>query len=128
MAMLFETLKTLKTQSHAERMVTGLRLLFPGSPIWDEADYVSYIEGQAEFDLAVFRYAMTMGALYKQPDLIVKIDCPILLLTARSMMPGANTQPGSQHLRITGERDSISALQIVDMPSHSINLVSLLRC
>jgi N-formylmaleamate deformylase len=90
---IIEALKALKTQTHQERMLTGLRLLMPGAPAMDEIDYVSFIDAQAEFDLATFRYA-SMSPLFESPDVIAKIGCPILLLTARMMMPGANTEAG----------------------------------
>jgi pimeloyl-ACP methyl ester carboxylesterase len=91
---IIEALKALKTQSHQERMVTGLRLLVPGSPAMDEVDYVSFVDAQAEFDLATFRHTNSMTPLVESPDVIAKIACPILLLTARMMMPGANTEAG----------------------------------
>lgn len=93
MAPILETIRALRMQPHKERMVSGLRLLLPGTPLWDEADYVSFIEGQAQFDPTIFRYVAAMGYLFEAPDVIAKIACPVLLLTARSMMPGANIEP-----------------------------------
>lgn len=94
MQSLFDTLQALKTQSHAERMASGLRLLPPGTPLWDEADYVTFIEGQTKFDVRFFRDAMRMGYLFEMPDVIAQIACPMLLMTARPMMPGATLEPG----------------------------------
>jgi len=94
MAALIATSQALKTQTHEERMIAGLKLVMPGSPIRDEIDYVSFVDGQAEFDLATFSYAMKMTHLFESPDTIAKIECPLLLITARSMMPGANQQAG----------------------------------
>jgi pimeloyl-ACP methyl ester carboxylesterase len=91
---IIKTIKTLGTQPHAQRMLTGLRLLPPGAPIWAEADYVSFIDAQAQFDLALYRYASSMGYLFEEPNLIAQIACPILLLTARPMMPGADIEAG----------------------------------
>jgi N-formylmaleamate deformylase len=91
---IIEAMQALRAQPHAERMVTGLRLLPPGAPIWDEADDVSFVDAQAQFDLAAYRYTATMGYLFEAPDVIAQIACPILLLTARPMMPGADIEAG----------------------------------
>lgn len=102
---ILETIQTLRQQKHEERMKTGLRLLPPGTPAWEETDYVSFVEGQAQFDLNVFRFAPHMGYLFESPEVIEKISCPLLLMTARPMMPGP--QPGiaafENHWR-SGER------------------------
>jgi len=91
---IIEAMQALRTQPHAERMVTGLRLLPPGTPALDEADYVSFVEAQAQFDLSFFRYAATMGYLFEAPEVIARIASPVLLLTARPMMPGADIAAG----------------------------------
>ena len=90
MAGVFDTLRALAAQPHAERMVTGLSMLPPGGEVdWDEADYVSYVEGQSRFDVDLYRH-LAPGAplLAASPDLIAAIGCPILLLTARPLLPG----------------------------------------
>ena len=96
-------MQALRTQPHTERMLTGLRLLPPGAPIWDEADYVSFVDALAQFNLATYRYAVNMGYLFEEPDVIARISCPMLLLTARPMMPGADIEAGvaafEQHWR-----------------------------
>jgi pimeloyl-ACP methyl ester carboxylesterase len=91
---IIEAMQALRTQPHAERMLTGLRLLPPGSPMLDEADYVSFVEAQAQFDLGFFRYATRMGYLFEDPEQIARIASPVLLLTARPMMPGADIAAG----------------------------------
>ncbi|HEU5100670.1 MAG TPA: alpha/beta hydrolase [Roseiflexaceae bacterium] len=91
---IIEAMQALKTQPHAERMLTGLRLLPPGSPALDEADYVSFVEAMAQFDLGFFRTAMRMGYLFEAPEVIARIASPVLLLTARPMMPGADIAAG----------------------------------
>ncbi|HEY0603502.1 MAG TPA: alpha/beta hydrolase [Herpetosiphonaceae bacterium] len=83
-----EILQSLREQPHAERLQSGRRLLPPGAPVWSEADYVSFIEAQAQFDPAIFRYTSTMDYLFEMPEVIAGINCPLLLLTARQMMPG----------------------------------------
>lgn len=91
---IFETIRALKSLPHAERMAAGLRLLPSGTPPWDEADYVSFVEAQAACDPAVFRHAAKLGCLFEAPDVIARIAAPVLLLTARSMMPGAGVEAG----------------------------------
>jgi len=91
---ILETLTALRTQGPAERLLTGLRLLPPGAPVWAEPDYVSFVEAQAQFDPAVYRFAAGMGYLFEEPEVIARIACPVLLLTARPMPPGADPGPG----------------------------------
>jgi pimeloyl-ACP methyl ester carboxylesterase len=57
-------------------------------------EYVSFVDGQIGFDPRFFRSAAHMGYLVEAPDLIARIACPVLLLTGRPMMPGANLEPG----------------------------------
>jgi pimeloyl-ACP methyl ester carboxylesterase len=75
-------------------MATGLGLLPPGTPVFEETDYVSFVDALAQFDLAFFRSATAMGYLFEAPELIAQIACPILLLTARPMMPGMDNTAG----------------------------------
>ena len=91
---IIEAMQALRTQPHAQRMLTGLRLLPPGIRALDEADYVSFVEAQTQFDTAFFRYATTMGYLFEAPEVIAEIASPLLLLTARPMMPGADIAAG----------------------------------
>jgi N-formylmaleamate deformylase len=93
MQSLYDTLNALKTLPHAEKMAAGLRLIMPGAPMMDEEDYVAFIEGQAQFDLAFFRDVQAMGYLVEEPAVIAQISAPALLMTARPMMPG-DIQPG----------------------------------
>ena len=88
---ILETLRALREQTHPERLESGLRLLPPGARPWDETDYVSFVEAQAQFDPEVFRYASGLGYLFEEPAVIARIACPILLLTARPMGPGADS-------------------------------------
>ncbi|MBL8153655.1 MAG: alpha/beta hydrolase [Anaerolineae bacterium] len=96
MAPILEAMARLKTLPHPERMQAGLSLLPPGTPPWAEMDYVSFVDGQIGFDPGFFRSAVKMGYLFEAPDLIARIACPVLLLTARPMMPGANLEPGQR--------------------------------
>lgn len=94
MAAIFDTLRALADLRHTERMVAGLRMLPPGDQVeWHEADYVSYVEGQARFDVALYRNLDPDDRpLAASPATIAAIGCPILLLTARQMMPGADIE------------------------------------
>ncbi|MBZ0291266.1 MAG: alpha/beta hydrolase [Anaerolineae bacterium] len=94
MQAIVETMRSLKTLPHAERMLTGLRLLPPGMPAMEEADYVPFIEGQSEFDPSVFGALTRLGYLFEEPETIAQINCPVLLLTAQSMTPGADMSVG----------------------------------
>ncbi len=74
-------------------MVTGLGLLPPGAPAdWDEVDYVGYVDGQAQFDPAVYGSPAGLERLVDAPGAIAAIRCPILLLTA-DPMPGVDVDP-----------------------------------
>ncbi|NWG15487.1 MAG: hypothetical protein HXY41_02525 [Chloroflexi bacterium] len=55
---------------------------------------MSFVETQAAFDPAVFRHAAKLGYLFEAPDVIAQIAAPVLLLTARSMMPGGDITAG----------------------------------
>lgn len=92
MAAIFDTLRSLTAQPHAERMVSGLGMLPPGGEVdWHEADYVTYIEGQSRFDPGLYRHLdAETPLLAASPGVISAIACPILLLTARPMRPGAD--------------------------------------
>ena len=94
MAAIFETMRALRTQSHAERMLNGRMLLPPGTPAWAEADYVSFVEAQAQFDLAMYRSTASMGYLFEAPTVIAQISCPVLLLVAQPMLPGTDVDAG----------------------------------
>lgn len=85
---IIEIMQSLREQPHAERMQSGRRLLPPGAPVWSEADYVSFVEAQARFDPAIYRYTSSMDYLFEMPEVTARISCPLLLLTARPMMPG----------------------------------------
>lgn len=84
---LIEIMRSLREQPHAERMQIGRRLLPPGAPVWSEADYVSFVEAQAQFDPAIYPYTSKMDYLCEMPEVITRINCPLLLLTARPMLP-----------------------------------------
>jgi N-formylmaleamate deformylase len=81
-----DTIHSLESLPHPERMVAGLNLLLPGSALWDEMDYVSFVEEQSRFDVTSYKRSRAMGYVVDSPELIARITCPILLLTAKSMM------------------------------------------
>jgi pimeloyl-ACP methyl ester carboxylesterase len=90
------TMQALRTQTHRERMVTGVRLLPPRTPMWHEADYVAFVDGHARFDVATYRSIANIGYLVEAPDVIGQIKCPVLLLTARPMLLGVTIDAGVQ--------------------------------
>jgi pimeloyl-ACP methyl ester carboxylesterase len=94
MAPIVQAMQALSHQPHAERLQTGLRLLPPGTTPWQEADYVSFVDGLAQFDQGFYRHAARLGYLIEEQTTIARIDCPILLMTARPMMPGADIDAG----------------------------------
>ncbi len=94
MQTIYETLDSLKTLPQAERMVAGLNLMPPGRPIMNEVDYVAFVDGQAQFDRSLYRHMLKLGYLFEETDVIARIACPILLLTARPMLPGVNIDAG----------------------------------
>lgn len=87
MAAMFATLRELPTLPHAERMASARRLLPPGTPDWDPADYVSFVEAMAQFDLEFYRSTAALGYLCTAPEVLAQINCPTLLLTARPFSP-----------------------------------------
>lgn len=103
-APILATLRELRDLPHAERMVAGLRLLPPGLEVdWAEEDYVTFVEGQASFDIGVYAHLdPDAPTLARSPQVVAAITAPILLLTAAPMMPGAgavDATPLSDHWR-----------------------------
>ena len=91
---LYDTLAALPTLPHEEQLQRALALLPPGAPLYEERDYVAFVAGQAQFDPALFGQIAQLGYLFQEPDVIARIACPLLLLTARPLMPGASLEPG----------------------------------
>lgn len=81
---LLDNLQRLRKQSHQERLQTGLHLLPPGAPVWEEADYVSFVEAQAQFDPALYTQVAAMDSELAVVDQIGRVRYPILLLLADS--------------------------------------------
>ena len=69
-------------------------LLPPGAGLWEERDYVSFVEAAGQFDPAFYQAMAAMDYLFEEPDTIRRIGCPVLLLTARPMFPGAAHEAG----------------------------------
>lgn len=90
---IIEAMGALKHLPHKERMVKGLTFLPPMTALYDEVDYVTFVEGQSHFEKGSYRYLTAVPPLFEQPDIIAKIDCPILLLTAKPM-PGMDVSAG----------------------------------
>ena len=83
---IIETIHRLASLPHTERMIAGLNLLPPGTALWDEMDFVSFVEGQSRFDVNSYKRSKAMGYVIESPELIARITCPMLLLTAKPMM------------------------------------------
>jgi N-formylmaleamate deformylase len=94
MQVVLNTMAALKAQTHAERLVTAQRLLPPGTNLaaMHEADYVSLVDGMAQFDMTVFGALSSIQPLFADPKVIARITAPILLLTANGM-PGMTGEP-----------------------------------
>ncbi|MBA3872486.1 MAG: alpha/beta hydrolase [Anaerolineae bacterium] len=80
-------LRSIKSQSHEQRLVTMQALLAPGSAQWDEIDYVTSMEAAAQFDLKTFNARVDYQLA--TVDMIKRITCPMLLMTSRGM-PGTD--------------------------------------
>ena len=94
LASLYDTLAALPRLAHQEQMQRALALLPPGAPPYEERDYVAFVAGQAQFDPTFFGQMAHLGYLFQEPSVIARIACPLLLMTARPMMPGARLEPG----------------------------------
>ena len=94
LAALYDTLTALPNLPHEEQLQRALSLLPPGAPLYEERDYVAFVAGQAQFDPAFFGQIDQLGYLFQEPAVIARIACPLLLLTARPMLPGATLAPG----------------------------------
>lgn len=87
-------MQTLKTQSHAERMVTALELL-PGTSLWAEQDLVPWIEAQVQFDLGTIAHAFADTSLFASwRSLVGAVACPMLLMTGQPQHGSAATPEG----------------------------------
>jgi pimeloyl-ACP methyl ester carboxylesterase len=78
-------LETVRTQAHAERMVSGLSQLPPGMPIPAEEDYVAWIDACACVDLDLVRLGMTLwersgDAAVELEQAQGRITCPTLIM------------------------------------------------
>ena len=89
-------IQALKTQPHQERLLSGRAFLPPGAPLPQETDYVTHIEATALFNLDVLDYSEDMDYRAASPELISKINVPILLLTADPERGGSALPEGVQ--------------------------------
>ena len=94
LAQLFATLAELPNLPHEQKLQRALALLPPGAPLYEEADYVAFVYGQAQFDREFYGQMANLGYLYQEPALIARIACPLLLMTARPPFPGADIDAG----------------------------------
>ncbi len=91
----FAWLRSLKTQTHEERMVSSLRQLPPGVPLPPEDEYVAMVESSARVDLALVELSPSLWSRAKAQFEEVRalqrhITCPVLLMYSGSFpVPGA---------------------------------------
>lgn len=86
MTPIINTIQGLADLAHEERMQAGFTLLPPGTALWHELDYVSFVEGQSRFDVNTYKHMIKLGYIVESLDIIAQVNCPILLLTAKQMM------------------------------------------
>lgn len=85
-------LRQLKSLGHAERVASTAARWPHGMPIpqdeplWNEDDFVGYVESMASFDSSIFQQQIAYWTLVSHLDAIGKIACPILLLTGEPLL------------------------------------------
>lgn len=85
-------LQRLKHLPHDERVASTAARWPHGMPIpqdeplWNEDDFVGYVESMASFDNSIFQQQIAYWTLVPYLDAIDKIACPILLLTGEPML------------------------------------------
>ena len=89
-----DAMATIRSGLHADKMRAGLNLLPPGAPLPQEEDYVGFVEGHGGFDPQFYRNMGKLGYLCEEADTIARIQCPILLMTARPMMAPERVKVG----------------------------------
>ncbi len=75
----------LKTQSHAERMASGLAQLPPGAPLLPEEEYVPWLDNCAHLDLDLVRLGATLWSRVREEvpataDALRRSRCPVLVM------------------------------------------------
>jgi N-formylmaleamate deformylase len=85
----FAWFEALKTQSHEERLISALRQLPPGSPVWPEDEYVPWVEATAQLNPDLVRLGTSLWSVKSTPmsELIPRISCPVLLMRSTSPFP-----------------------------------------
>lgn len=85
-------LQQLKRVKHAERVASTAARWPHGMPIpqdeplWNEEDFVGYVESMASFDSSIFQQQIAYWTLVPYRDAIDKLTCPILLLTGEPLL------------------------------------------
>lgn len=88
-------LEQLKTQVHAERMISALSQLPPGAPILPEEEYVPWVENCARLDLDLVRLSAGMWSqvgtrVREMVQALGRTTCPVLIMkSAFFPQPGA---------------------------------------
>jgi pimeloyl-ACP methyl ester carboxylesterase len=78
-------LEQLKTQTHEERMMSGLSQLPPGAPVLPEDEYVPWVENCARLDLDLVRLGATIWSevgmkVGEAVQALQRIACPVLIM------------------------------------------------
>ncbi len=104
-------LEQLKTQTHAERMVSALAQVPPGTPPLPEAEYVAWVDSCAHLDLDLVRLSATLWSgvaaerEYMQ-DALGRVRPPVLVLKSEFF-----PEPGER--RLTDEPAERPGVRIV---------------
>lgn len=94
-------MQDLKTQPHAERLISAFRQLPPGTPLWPEEEYVAWVEGQARFNLDVLNLVTWSFAETNWHKNTPRVSCPILLMTGNPAR-GAVSDPARIQEMVAG--------------------------
>lgn len=105
-----ESLKTLpheeRLASAIERWPTGLPIP-PGTPVWPEDDFVSYVAALARFDTNIFKRKIGYWSLVPYLDRIPEIACPILLLAGNPELGSVIPPETAAHIEATWQQGQL---------------------
>jgi pimeloyl-ACP methyl ester carboxylesterase len=74
--------KALRTQTPEERIANSRQFLSPGALKWPREELLALLEGQAQFNLDIMKYAPLVPDKTPWRDTVEQIECPMLLLAA----------------------------------------------
>lgn len=102
-------LEQLRALPHAEQMAAALGHMPPGSPMPEE-EYVAWVDASAHLSLDLARSSMSLWNQEVTPwrEVVPRIACPILLMTARS---GVMTQQDAQEAAALWRRGRVARFE-----------------